>query len=196
MAHRPEAAATFLMHTLATAGGQHHRGMHEEVALGPRVKKVRGPGLNLECGPGFSVRGMRVDQVTGQLTVGQLASRTGVRADTVRYYEREGLLPVPQRTEGEHRRYGRADVDRLLFIRGAQRLGLRLAEIRELLAVRDTGLCACEPAEGLLRSHVAEIEMEMERLAALRAELLAMLAAMPGPACPDPLPGTWCPAGL
>jgi len=48
-----------------------------------------------------------------------------VRADTVRYYEREGLLPVPQRTEGEHRRYGPADVDRLLFIRGAQRLGLR-----------------------------------------------------------------------
>ena len=42
---------------------------------------------------------MRADQVTGQLTVGQLATRTGVRTDTVRYYEREGLLPVPQRTE-------------------------------------------------------------------------------------------------
>jgi DNA-binding transcriptional MerR regulator len=139
---------------------------------------------------------MRVDQVTGQLTVGQLASRTGVRADTVRYYEREGLLPVPQRTGGEHRRYGRADVDRLLFIRGAQRLGLRLAEIRGLLAVRDTGVCACEPAEGLLRRHVAEIEMEIERLAALRAELLGMLATMPGSDCPDPLPGTWCPPGL
>ena len=89
---------------------------------------------------------MRVDQVTGQLTVGQLATRTGVRTDTVRYYEREGLLPVPQRTGGEHRRYGPADVDRLLFIRGAQRLGLRLAEICELLAVRDTGACPCEPA--------------------------------------------------
>ena len=87
----------------------------------------------MECGRGLSVSGMRIGQVTGQLTVGQLASRTGVRADTVRYYERQGLLPVPQRTEGEHRRYGPADVDRLLFIRGAQRLGLRLAEIRELL---------------------------------------------------------------
>jgi DNA-binding transcriptional MerR regulator len=139
---------------------------------------------------------MRVDQITGWLTVGQLAARTGVRADTVRYYEREGLLPVPQRTEGEHRRYGPADVDRLLFIRGAQRLGLRLAEIRELLAVRDTGSCACEPAEGLLRRHVAEIEAELERLGVLRAELLGMLAAMPGPDCPDPLPGTWCPSGL
>jgi DNA-binding transcriptional MerR regulator len=139
---------------------------------------------------------MRIDQVTGELTVGQLASSAGVRADTVRYYEREGLLPVPQRTEGEHRRYGPNDVDRLLFIRGAQRLGLRLAEIRELLAVRDAGTCACEPAEGLLRRHVAEIEKKMERLAALRAELLGMLAAMPGPDCPDPLPGTWCPPGV
>ena len=139
---------------------------------------------------------MRDGQVTGQLTVGQPASRTGVRANTVRYYEREGVLPVPQRTDGEHRRYGRADVDRLLFIQGAQRLGLRLAEIRELLAVRDTGVCQCEPAEGLLRRHVAEIDAEMKRLAALRAELRAMLAAMPGPACPDPLPGTWCPPGL
>lgn len=139
---------------------------------------------------------MRADQITGQLTVGQLASRAGVQADTVRYYEREGLLPVPQRTEGEHRRYGDADVDRLLFIRGAQRLGLRLAEIRELLAVRDTGVCACEPAEGLLRHHVTEIEAEMERLAALRAELLGMLAAMPGPGCPDPVPGSWCPPSV
>jgi DNA-binding transcriptional MerR regulator len=139
---------------------------------------------------------MRVDQVDGRLTVGQLASRTGVRADTIRYYERERLLPVPRQTEGEHRRYGSADVDRLLFIRGAQRLGLRLAEIRELLVFRDSGACPCEPAEGLLRRHVTEIETEMQRLADLRAELLGMLAAMPGPDCPDPLPGTWCPPGL
>src|ERR1700759_122893 len=71
---------------------------------------------------------MRVDEVTAPLTVGQLAARAGVRADTIRYYEREGLLPVPQRTGGEHRRYGAADVDRMLFIRGAQRLGLPLGE--------------------------------------------------------------------
>ena len=76
-------------------------------------------------------------------------------------------------------------MDRLLFIRGAQRLGLHLAEIRELLTVRDTGVCACgAPAEGLLRRHVAEIEKEIERLTALRAELLGMLAAMPGPRLP------------
>ncbi|TVZ05400.1 hypothetical protein EAS64_12645 [Trebonia kvetii] len=82
-------------------------------------------------------------------------------------------------------------MDRVLFIRGAKRLGLRLAEIRELLEVRDTGACACEPAETLLRQHVAEIATEIERLSALRDELLAMLTAMPGPDCRDPLPGTW-----
>ena len=147
----------------------------------------------MKCGPGFSVRVMRVDQVSAEPTVGQLASRAGVRADTIRYYEREGLLPVPQRTEGEHRRYGPADVDRLLFIRGAQRLGLRLAEIRDLLAVRDTGACPCEPAASLLRRHAIQIEEDIKRLSALRGELLGMLSAMPGPDCPDPLPGTWCP---
>ncbi|WP_433466446.1 heavy metal-responsive transcriptional regulator [Spirillospora sp. CA-128828] len=139
---------------------------------------------------------MMVDHVSEWLTVGRLAARVGVRADTVRYYEREGLLPAAERTSGEHRRYGPSAVDRLLFIRGAQRLGLRLAEIRELLAVRDTGVCACEPAEGLLRRHVAEIDAEMARLAALRSELVGMLTRMPGPDCPDPAPGTWCPPDL
>jgi DNA-binding transcriptional MerR regulator len=88
----------------------------------------------------------------GELSVGQLASRAGVRADTIRFYERTGLLPPPARTEGDHRRYGPADVDRLLFIRGAQRLGLRLAEIRALIAVRDTGTCPCGPAETMMCS--------------------------------------------
>jgi DNA-binding transcriptional MerR regulator len=136
---------------------------------------------------------MKARQISGTLTVGQMASLAAVRIDTIRYYERAELLPPPQRTEGEHRRYGPTDLDRLLFIRGAKRLGLRLTEIRELLAVRDTGACACEPAEAVLQRHVAEIGTEIERLAALRAELLTMLASMPGPDCPAPLPGTWCP---
>jgi DNA-binding transcriptional MerR regulator len=138
---------------------------------------------------------MAIDQDTGPLSVGQLASRAGVRPDTIRYYERAGFLPRPRRTGGDHRRYGAADVDRLLFIRGAQQLGLRLAEIRDLLAVRETGVCPCGPAEVLLREHVSEIDREMARLTALRAELTGMLAAMPGPACPDPVPGTWCAPG-
>src|SRR5271170_5341517 len=141
---------------------------------------------------------MAIDQPAGALSVGQLAARAEVRADTIRYYERAGLLPEPRRTDGDHRRYGAADVDRLLFIRGAQRLGLRLAEIRELLVVRETGDCPCGPAEVLLREHVAEIDREIARLAALRAELSAMIAGLSGAvgstgrSCPDPVPGTWC----
>ena len=87
-------------------------------------------------------------------------------------------------------------MDRLLFIRGAQRLGLRLSEIRELLLVRETGDCPCGPAEALLREHIGEIDREIARLAALRAELSGMVAgltAASGP-CPDPVPGTWCAA--
>lgn len=135
---------------------------------------------------------MAIDQVAGPLTIGQLAVRAGVRPDTIRYYERVGLLPEPRRTGGDQRRYGSADADRLLFIRGAQRLGLRLAEIRELLAVRDTGECACGPAEALLRQHVSEIDRELERLAALRAELTGMLAGMSGARCPVSAPVGWC----
>jgi DNA-binding transcriptional MerR regulator len=128
-----------------------------------------------------------------------LAARVGVRTDTIRYYERAGLLPEPSRTDGDHRRYGSADVDRLLFIRGAQRLGLRLSEIRTLLVVRETGDCACGPAETLLREHIGEIDREMARLTALRAELSGMVAGLSGIAgssgrCPDPVPGTWCAA--
>ena len=140
---------------------------------------------------------MTIEPVTGQLAVGQLAARAGVRADTIRYYERAALLPAPRRTDGDHRRYGAADVDRMLFIRGAQRLGLRLAEIRQLIAVRETGVCPCGPAEVLLREHAAEIDREIARLAALRAELSGMIAGLSGPSgpCPDPVPGTWCAAG-
>ncbi len=129
----------------------------------------------------------------GPLTISDLAARTGLRPDTVRYYERVGLMPVPARTSGDHRRYDALAVDRIQFIRGAQRLGLRLADIRDLLAVRDTGECPCEPAEPLLRARITEIDAEMDRLGRLRADLLAMARQLPSATCPDPAPGTWCP---
>jgi len=137
---------------------------------------------------------MAIDQDAGarELSVGQLAARGGVRVDTIRFYERTGLLPRPVRTDGDHRRYGPADVDRLLFIRGAQRLGLRLAEIRQLIAVRDTGHCPCEPAGTLLRGHLDETDREIARLTALRDQLTAMLDGLNAPSgCPEPAPGTW-----
>ena len=130
---------------------------------------------------------------TAGMRVTDLATAAEVSADTVRYYERVGLLPPPPRTPAGYRRYGPDAVDRLRFIQGAQRLGLRLREIGDLLAVRDTGTCPCEPAEDLLGRRLAEVDAEIARLTALRAEIVRMLAAIPSGACPDPTPGRWCP---
>ncbi len=131
------------------------------------------------------------------MRVAELAAAVGVTADTIRFYEREGLLPPPRRTPSGYRSYDPGAVERLLFIRGAQRLGLHLSDIRDLLAVRDTGSCPCEPAEQLLRRRLAELDAEMARLAELRGEMVAMIDALPdGPDCRDPSPGTWCPPEL
>jgi DNA-binding transcriptional MerR regulator len=128
-----------------------------------------------------------------RLRVGELAEVVGVAPDTIRYYERAGLLPAPARTAAGYRAYHVDAVDRLRFIQGAQRLGLRLRDIADLLAVRDTGVCPCEPAEQLLRRRLAELDAEMARLSALRAEMVAMVEALPSAECPQPAPGSWCP---
>jgi DNA-binding transcriptional MerR regulator len=127
------------------------------------------------------------------LRVAELASAVGVPPDTIRYYERAGLLPAPRRTPSGYRSYDSNAVDRLRFIQGAQRLGLRLADIRILLGVRDSGTCPCEPAEQLLRRRLAEVDAEIARLVALRADMVAMADALPAADCPPPDPGTWCP---
>ena len=136
---------------------------------------------------------MSMTQIRGGLSITQLAAQTGFGPDTIRYYERTGLLPAPARTAGDHRRYDNRAIDRLRFIRGAKRLGLRLGDIANLLTLRDTGTCPCEPAAGLLRRRLNDIDAEMIRLTELRGHLTDMLTAIPGPACPDPAPGTWLP---
>jgi DNA-binding transcriptional MerR regulator len=150
--------------------------------------------LTLDCAPRFTVVGMSVTTAPGRgLRVAELAEAVGVRPDTIRYYERAGLLPAPARTTAGYRAYDQTAVDRLRFIQGAQRLGLKLRDIADLLAVRDTGVCPCEPAEQLLRRRLAELDAEMARLAALREQMVAMVEALPASDCPPPAPGTWCP---
>jgi DNA-binding transcriptional MerR regulator len=129
------------------------------------------------------------------LSVAGLAAKAGVGRDTIRYYERVGLLPEPPRTTGDHRRYPPSAVDRLLFIQGCQRLGLRLDDIRDLLEVRDTGSCACHPADVLLRRRLTELDQEIARLQRLHADLVAMVERLGDDDCPQPTPGTWCEPG-
>lgn len=129
------------------------------------------------------------------MRVAELGGIVGVAADTIRYYERAGLLLPPARTPAGYREYDASAVDRLRFIQGAQRLGLKLEDIRTLLAIRDTGQCPCEPAGELLGRRLAELDAEMARLAALRADMVSMLNALPSNACPQPTPGTWLQRG-
>lgn len=137
---------------------------------------------------------MTASSATAGLRVAELAAEAGLSPDTIRYYERAGLLPPPARTPSGYRAYQRTAVERLRFIQGAQRLGLRLRDIADLLAIRDTGICPCEPAEQLLRRRLAEVDVEIARLTALREQMLAMLADLPNPdACPPMPTGTWCP---
>jgi DNA-binding transcriptional MerR regulator len=99
----------------------------------------------------------------------------GTSPDTLRYYERIGLLPKPQRTPSGYRQYGEEWVDRLRFIKGAQRFGLRLDGIAELLQIRDQGLCACGHTRELLEARLTELDAEMATLGRLRDDIRTMM---------------------
>ena len=129
------------------------------------------------------------------LTVSALADQTGLSADTVRYYERVGLLPEPARSAAGYRLYDQTAIGRLQLIKSAQRAGLRLREIGELLQVADHGQCPCGHTEDLLRRRLAEVRGELDRLRALEADLNRLLERQPDPSCPDMTVGAaswWC----
>jgi DNA-binding transcriptional MerR regulator len=117
------------------------------------------------------------------LTVSVLADRAGVRPDTIRYYERAGLLPQPPRSPAGYRQYDEAMVDRAQFIKGAQRLGLRLREIAELLEINDHGQCPCGHTEDLVRRRVVELDAEIARLLDTRQRLVKLADDCPAASC-------------
>lgn len=127
------------------------------------------------------------------LTVSNLGAEVGLSAATVRYYERLGLLPPSERTAAGYRQYPKDAIERLRFIKSAQRLGLRLREIAELLAICDQGLCPCGHSEALLRTRMAEIDAQVAELQAVRAELAQAVERYPAAACHDPTATSrWC----
>ncbi|RME41541.1 MAG: heavy metal-responsive transcriptional regulator [Caldilineae bacterium] len=110
------------------------------------------------------------------LRIGQLAQASGVAAKTIRYYEEAGLLPPPLRAENGYRLYTAEDVRRLRFVRNARALGFSLAELREVLAMRDQGQAPCIHVVELLHDKVAEIETRIRQLQTLRRDLQDLLA--------------------
>ncbi|MGH9067532.1 MAG: MerR family transcriptional regulator [Acidimicrobiales bacterium] len=129
------------------------------------------------------------------LTVSALARTADVSADTVRYYEHVGLLAPTDRTAAGYRLYDEEATRRLRLIRGAQRVGLRLSEIGEVLEVMDRGQCPCGHTEALLGRRIAEVDAEMGRLADLRDEMIQVRNQCRPGACVAPRPdGWWCEA--
>ena len=118
-------------------------------------------------------------------TIGGLAKAAGVGVETVRYYQRRGLLPEPARPPGEVRRYGDADLKRLRFIRSAQAAGFTLAEIKELLDLdaSDDRARARELAQGRVAAIDAKIAELREARDALAALATACASKRRGP-CP------------
>jgi MerR family mercuric resistance operon transcriptional regulator len=120
----------------------------------------------------YDLRTMVRNQGKSSDTIGGLASAAGVGVETVRYYQRRGLLPQPARPPGEIRRYGDADLKRLRFIRSAQAAGFTLSEIKELLDLdaADDRARARELARSRVRAlegKIAELQQAREALAAL-----------------------------
>jgi len=127
------------------------------------------------------------------LTVGALARSTGVTAKTVRYYEAIGLLPEARRGANGYRYYPRETVSRVGFIQRAKLLGLSLAEIRELLAASEDGLCTEIAPElyQVLERKIEECDQQLRELAALRRTLAAAAERL-APCDDEPCEPTGC----
>ncbi|HZR80962.1 MAG TPA: MerR family transcriptional regulator [Candidatus Binatia bacterium] len=108
----------------------------------------------------------------GNLRIGQVAAAAGVRVDTVRYYERRGLLPRPGRSPSGYRLFAPTAIDRIRFARRAQALGLRLSEIADVLRARDRGDGSCAAATPSVTGALARIDGEIARLRAVRRRLV------------------------
>ncbi len=108
------------------------------------------------------------------MQIGELGQQLGVNPKTIRYYESIGLLPEPARSSSGYRVYDETDADRLGFIKAAQRLGLALDEVREILALRDGGQAPCAYVRSVISREVADIDQRLDELHRLRGELVAL----------------------
>ena len=109
------------------------------------------------------------------MKIGELAERAGSRPETIRYYERIGMLPKPARTGGNYRDYGAEHVARLSFIRQARALGFELSDVRTLIDLADQPDQDCAAADRIALGHLKVVEAKIAQLGALRGELMRMI---------------------
>lgn len=109
------------------------------------------------------------------MLIGELADHLDLSPRTIRYYESVGLLPEPDRTNSGYRLYGQEDIDRLAFIRRAAELDLRLDEIREILALRETGERPCAYVLQTAQHRIAELDDRIAAMQKARTELADLI---------------------
>ncbi len=127
--------------------------------------------------------------MVSDMRIGALATMSGLNAQTIRYYESIDLLPQPDRTPAGYRDYTSAAAERLRFIRDAQACGLTLDEVQTLLSMKDAGQATCEHTLSFLDRHISDIDAQIERLQAARAEMLDLTArarSLDPATCTDP----------
>ncbi len=110
------------------------------------------------------------------MRIGNLAEATGTPVETIRFYEREGLLPAAQRSDNNYRMYTAAHADRLAFIRHCRNLDMALDEIRSLLQLRDSPPKDCGEVNALLDEHIGHVAQRIRELRALEKDLKALRA--------------------
>ncbi len=122
------------------------------------------------------------------MKIGEIAERVGASVKTIRYYDRVGVLRPQERSASGYRLYAEDALERYRFVRAAQALGLRLGEIREILALRDRGETPCQFVAQLIAARAAELDARIAELLALRRELrdLARRAERLDPRACDP----------
>ncbi|MBL8544876.1 MAG: helix-turn-helix domain-containing protein [Hyphomonadaceae bacterium] len=113
-------------------------------------------------------------------SIGHVAKATGVKVPTIRFYEQEGLLPSPARTQSNRRIYADADIRRLTFIRHTRTLGFELEDIRALLDLADNPHRPCCEADEIARRQLQVVEERLRQLTALKAELVRINSACSG----------------
>lgn len=122
------------------------------------------------------------------LKIGQVAERGGVNLQTIRYYEREKLLPEPPRLASGYRMFSEDAVRRVLFIKRAQELGFSLAEIRELLSIEFDPKGDCSDVQRLAKAKLTDIDEKIRTLKSMKRVLSELAEACPGRGAPSECP--------
>jgi len=120
-----------------------------------------------------------------QWTIGRVARQARCNIETIRFYEKESLLPAPARTEGGHRLYTPQMVERLTFIRRCRELGFTMNEIRELLSLVDGDQATCAPVKAIVDAHLQEIRNKIADLRRMESTLQRLSDECPGGAIPE-----------